>query len=196
MKRIIVMYENVDREVNMSLYDYIEQQYRYAIPIIVCHVTQKEYSEMQKQLKVGCLNERLPRIRNNEEIGYDKFRYLIVYDSDNKELLISDYNNPKGFGSYRVNNEGIFYNNIGYKITNHPTLNRVRYKQKIYTTETYKDVISYYRLKQNKDYQIRKKELELIQLLGHSCKTCNRECTGGFGEKGCARWSHTIYYEK
>lgn len=196
MKRIIVMYEDYDKEVNMSLYDYVEYTYRHAIPIVVCHVTEEEYTTMQKQLKSGYLNERLARITSDDEMGYNKFRYMMAYDSDNKELLISDYNEPKGYGSYRVNSEGIQYDEIGYKITNHPVICRTRVKQRIYTTETYEDVIKYYKSKQNKNYQIRQKEKELIELLGRSCKTCNTECCGGQGEKGCDRWSHIIHYKE
>ena len=196
MKRIIVMYEDYDKEVNMSLYDYVEQTYRSAIPIRVCHVTEEEYTTMQKQIKSGYLNERLPRIRNNDEIGYNKFRYLMAYDIENRELLISDYDKPEGYGSYRVNSEGIQYYEMEFKITNHPIINRSRVEQKIYTTETYEDVIAYYKSNQDKEYEISQKEKELIELLGRSCKTCNTECCGGLKEKGCDRWSHIIHYKE
>ena len=193
MNSIIVMYEDVDKELNMSLYDYIEHTYRYAIPVIVCHVTEEEYANMQKQLKSGCLNERLPRIK---ELGYNKFRYLIAYDSECKEFLISDYDHPEGVGSYRLNEEGIKYDKMGYKINNHPILTRrQRFEQRIYTTETYKDVIDYYKKKADKDYQIKGEKEILIKLVGRSCSTCNTECTGGMGEKGCDMWSYTIHYK-
>ncbi len=71
MGKIIVMFENEDEELNMSLYDFIDEQYRKANPIIVCHVTEEEYSNMKKQIKSGCLNERLPRITDDQERGYD-----------------------------------------------------------------------------------------------------------------------------
>ena len=44
MDKIIVMFENEDKELNMSLYDFIDEQYRKANPIMVCHVTEEEYS--------------------------------------------------------------------------------------------------------------------------------------------------------
>ena len=78
MGKIIVMFENEDKELNMSLYDFIDEQYRKNNPIMVCHVTEEEYNNMKKQVKSGCLNERLPRITNNQ-IGYNKFRYVVVY---------------------------------------------------------------------------------------------------------------------
>lgn len=42
MSKIIAMLENEDRELNMSLYDFIDEQYRKANPIMVCHVTEEE----------------------------------------------------------------------------------------------------------------------------------------------------------
>lgn len=197
MNKIIIMYEDYDRESNMSLYDYIDCTYRHATPIMVCHVTEEEYSTMQKQLKSGCLNERLPRIASREEIGYNKFRYFITYDKQNNNLLVSDYNNTNKIGSYTIDSEGIHYDEKGYQFTNHPVASRMwRAERKVYTTETYEDVIKYYTLKQDKDYQIRQKEKELIELLGRNCKTCNTECCGGQREKGCERWSHIIRYKE
>ena len=49
MSKIIVMFEDEDKELNMSLYDFINEQYRKANPIMVCHVTEEEYkAELQK----------------------------------------------------------------------------------------------------------------------------------------------------
>ena len=48
MGKIIVMFENEDKELNMSLYDFIDEQYRKANPIIVCHVTEEEYAQITK----------------------------------------------------------------------------------------------------------------------------------------------------
>lgn len=107
MGKIIVMFENEDEELNMSLYDFIDEQYRKANPIIVCHVTEEEYSNMKKQIKSGCLNERLPRITDDQERGYDKFRYVVAYNSIENNLLISDYDNPEKIGNYTIDMDGI-----------------------------------------------------------------------------------------
>lgn len=90
MGKIIVMFENKDKELNMSLYDFIDEQYRKANPIMVCHVTEEEYSNMKKQVKSGCLNERFSvKYKNETERGYNKFRYVVTYDSFENNLLIS-----------------------------------------------------------------------------------------------------------
>lgn len=194
MGKIIVMFENEDRELNMSLYDFIDAQYRNAIPIMVCHVTEEEYSNMKKQIKSGCLYERLPRITEEKDRGYNKFRYVVTYDSIENNLLISDYDNPKKIGSYVIDTDGIHYNENGYQITNHPYARRFVFCDlKVYTTETYKDIVSHYELQQDIEYKIQEKTKELIELIGKSCKTCNTECCGGPEGKACSNWSHTIY---
>lgn len=146
MSKIIVMFENEDRELNMCLYDFVDAQYRVSNPIMVCHVTEEEYINMRKQVKSGCLNERLPRITDENHIGYNKFRYVITYDRIENNLLISDYDNPKNIGSYVIDSDGIHYNENGYQITNHPDARRFAFcGLKVYTTESYNDIIEHYK---------------------------------------------------
>ena len=215
MSKTIVMFDDKDREINMSLYDFIDEQYRKAIPIIVCHVTEKEYDSMKKQIKSGSLNERLPRVKS-EDLGYNKFRYVMVYDKLENNLLVSDYDNPKKIGSYRIDTDGIHYDENGYQLTNHPNSPKFfSYTVKVYTTESYEDIIAHYEAKSlllqqkpDQNYEeiiahcektkeidklIQQKTKELIELIGHHCKTCNTVCCGGWGDNNnCSRWSHTI----
>ena len=147
MGKIIVMFENEDKELNMSLYDFIDEQYRKANPIIVCHVTEEEYSNMKKQIKSGFLNERLPRIIDDQERGYDKFRYVVVYNSIENNLLISDYDNPEKIGNYTIDMDGIHYNEKVYQVKNHPDAQSFAFfRLKVYTTESYHDIIAHYSL--------------------------------------------------
>ena len=193
MSKTIVMFDDKDREINMSLYDFIDEQYRKAIPIIVCHVTEKEYDSMKKQIKSGFLNERLPRVKS-EDLGYNKFRYVLVYDKLENNLLVSDYDNPKKIGSYRIDTDGIHYDENGYQLTNHPDpLRFFSCTIKVYTTESYEDIIAHYESMQTKDALIQQKTRELIELIGHHCRTCNTVCTGGLGDNNnCSGWSHII----
>lgn len=149
MSRIIVMFKNGDRELNMSLYDFIDVQYQLANPILVCHVTKEEYNNMKRQIKSGYLHERLPSsLRNDGSMGYNKFRYLISYDKISNNLLVSDYNNPDKRGSYIIDSKGIHYDKKGYQITNHPNPFAFYSDLKVYTTETYRDVIVHYESQQ------------------------------------------------
>ena len=196
MNKIIVMFEDGDREINMPLYDFIDEQYRKANPIMVCHVTEEEYNNMKKQIKSGYLNERLPRITDEGDIGYNKFRYVVTYDRISNNLLVSDYDNPDKIGSYNIDSEGIHYDEKGYQITNHPIQRRFIssfHVFKVYTTESYREIIAHYEARQMRDELIQNKTKELIELIGHHCRTCNTECCGGLGDNNnCGRWSHII----
>lgn len=197
MGKIIVMFENEDKELNMSLYDFIHEQYRKANPIMVCHVTEEEYNNMKKQVKSGCLNERLPRIINDEERGYNKFRYVITYNNMENNLLISDYDNPEKIGNYTIDTDSYHYNKEGYQVTNHPNVCRFAFFViKVYTTESYNDIIAHYETVSliMKNNAIQQKNMELIELIGKSCKTCDTECTSGRKDaSNCKRWSHIIH---
>lgn len=142
MNRIIVMFKDEDKEVNMSLYDFIDEQYRYANPFMVCHVTEEEYQIMLNQIKHGCLRERLSRIT---DYGYDKFRYLLAYDSLNNNISVADYDNLEKRGNYVIDSEGIHFNERGYQFPKDFGVNRFFSRElKIYTTESYEQVIEHY----------------------------------------------------
>lgn len=145
MNKIIIMLENDDKELNMSLYDFVDEQYRNANPIMVCHVTEKEYKIMLEQIKRGGLNERLPRI-TQETLGYNKFRYLLAYNRVCNNICIANYENFEQKGNYVVNSEGLHYDKNGIQFPNNPLVSRVvGWGVKVYTTETYEDVISHYK---------------------------------------------------
>lgn len=192
MERIIVMFEKEDIEIDMSLYDFISNQYRNGVSMLVCNVTEEEYKEMQRQIKIGCLRERSTRIMSNEEIGYNKFRYLLKYNNKSTEICISDYNNLKKRGSYKIDSEGIHYDEEGYQFSNNSMQKTEKYRLKVYTTQTYDDVIKHYSVNRDKKYEIKKMTEEFIKLLGHNCKTCTTACPGRLGGMGCANWSYTI----
>ena len=45
-----------------------------------------------------------------------------------------------------------------------------------------------------KNNTIQQKTMELIELIGKSCNTCNTECCGGLNDaSNCKRWSHIIH---
>ena len=145
MNKIIVASKNEDKELNMSLYDFVAEQYRHANPIMVCHVTEKEYKIMLEQIKRGGLNERWPRI-TQETLGYNKFRYLLAYDRVCNNICIANYEDFEQKGNYVVDNEGLHYDENGIQFPNDPLVSRVvGWSVKAYTTETYEDVISHYK---------------------------------------------------
>ena len=142
MNRIIVMFKDEDKELNMSVYDFIDEQYRYSNPFMVCHVTEEEYQIMLNQIKQGCLYERIARIT---DYGYDKFRYLLAYDSLNNNISVADYDNLEKRGNYVIDSEGIHFNERGYQFPKDFGVNRFFSRElKIYTTESYEQVIEHY----------------------------------------------------
>ena len=49
MDKIIVMAKAEDMELEVPLYDFIDEQYRQNIPVLVCNVTPEEYNNMKEQ---------------------------------------------------------------------------------------------------------------------------------------------------
>lgn len=164
MKKIIVMDGEKDKELNMSMYEFVDELYRKAIPMIVCNVTKEEYEIMLKQVKSGGLKERLPRI-TSQELEYDRFRYLLVNDATNNVLRIANYENPDQKGSYVVDYNGIHYNENELQFPKAPQISRIiGWKIRIYTTETYEEVIEYYKGRHNaKRIYLLSDEIERIE---------------------------------
>ena len=78
-------------ELEVSLYDFIDEQYRQNIPVLVCNVTPEEYNNMKEQLQWGGLNERIYDLCATKILGYNKCRYMITYNPFQKNMLISNY---------------------------------------------------------------------------------------------------------
>ncbi len=145
MNRIIVMFQEDDVELNMSFYDYVDEQYRHAKPVIAAHVTEKEYKIMAEQIRTkGYLTERLPRATRND-LGYEKYRYLLVYNYVDNNICIANYNNYNQKGSYTLDEGGLHYHKDGLQFPYDPSVKfTVSWGIKIYTTQTYEDVIRHY----------------------------------------------------
>lgn len=148
MNKIIVMDEDFDKEININLYTFIEQLYKADIPFVVCHVTEKEYSKMWQQVsKTRILNERLS---GSDDYGYNRNRYLIGNNIKEKILEIADYNDLHKKGSYFIKDNEIVFDENAWQFTNNPLglgYSGISFLGKrIYTTETFDDVINHYQL--------------------------------------------------
>ena len=151
-RKIIAMYHNKDIELNIDLYEFIYERYKYATPFIVCHVTEDEYKEMLTQIKKGYLNERNNKIKRNE-LGYNKSRYMVAYNPILNNITIADYNNYEKLGNYTIDDfYNITYNEKGIPFPKDKSINRYIKGIKVYTTITYEELINYYlTLKQETD---------------------------------------------
>ncbi len=137
MDKIIVVYESQNKVIDMSLYDFIDIQYKNGNPFIVCNVTSDEFVNMVEQVKKGKLYELEPRLGHS--VMYNQFRYMMNFDGKSNSISIRDYDNENETGNYSlsdgqleyVNNEGeVDFNSKG--------------GIKIYTMETFTKVINHY----------------------------------------------------
>lgn len=191
MDNIIVMFENEDKKLNMSLYDYVYELYQKAIPFLVCSVTPSEYSIIEKQAKKGLLSERSMSRFTSSNKTYNKFRYVMTYDSKKENIVIFDYNNLDTLGNYVVDSSGFHFDETGISQRNHPS-RKSTHTIKIYTSESYEQIIDHYKKKFDIDFQIQQKMCELAELIGINCNTCNTICCGDPEGIACSRWSHEI----
>lgn len=150
MDKIIVMEQ--DKILNMNIFEFIENQYKYQNNFIVCHVTKDEYKIMVKQIKNdGCLKEKYSRI-DNLNLGYDKFRYMIAYNPKTNVIHLADYNNPDKIGTYIIDENGISYNEKMKQFYKEHYLAEIMKGPKVYTTTTYEEIVNHYiTLKRKKD---------------------------------------------
>ena len=146
--KIIVMYEDIDKQLNMSVYNCIGIQHWNSDSLLICHVTDEEYQIMLDQIKYeGSLYERMLRIVK-PDIGYDKFRYMAAYSPRDCRLYLANYEDSKQKGSYFVDENGItFDKDLPPFPENRNILAGISMIPKIYTTETYQNMLDYYKEK-------------------------------------------------
>lgn len=144
MKEIILMQGDQDRVVNLSLYDFIKRCLTNEIDFLVCNVTEEEFKKMKKQICEGCLNERLAI--GTCDYGYDKFRYMAAYNYKDLCIKFNDYQSNKETGSYILKDDKLVFDEDKIPFTKEHN-SRIYCNYKIYTTETYEDVIKYYQRK-------------------------------------------------
>lgn len=98
---------------------------------------------MKKEIKSGFLDERLTRILEGD-LKYNRLRYFMKNDDKLNNISIADYNDFLKIGNYTWDENGIRYNKDKKQFPNDMLVSPRRRNLKIYTTETYDDVISYY----------------------------------------------------
>lgn len=146
MDKIIVMAKAEDMELEVPLYDFIDEQYRQNIPVLVCNVTPEEYNNMKEQLQWGGLNERIYDLCATKILGYNKCRYMITYNPFQKNMLISNYDFIYKTGAYVLDSDGLHYDKNARQIKNDlPLACYTNWEYKVYTTESYVDVLNHYK---------------------------------------------------
>lgn len=155
-------YVGIGRELNMSLYEYVKMQCLDKKYFIVFHVTEEEYLEL------------LTQIKNEEKVKADNHRYLMIYEIIGA-LVFSDYNKEDKFGNYILDKRGFrffpyFRDNFPCNDVDYYEL--ASYKNIVYTTETYEDVISHYGNKRG--YTKKANDNKKVKFyIGSKMKNCN-----------------------
>ena len=143
---VIAMFTNNDRVLKMSLYKFIDL-YKNA-PFYVCHVTEDEYKLMSSQLQNGKFLKE--RYQNNRDCGYDNSRYLLLNDTVNNIIRLSDCNSNEQQGSYYLdgyNNLQLCYDEKMTQLDKKYISSHRIFGVKVYTTEDHSDIINEYKSK-------------------------------------------------
>lgn len=138
---IIVMFEDKDIVCNMSLYNFIVlycSDYFY-----VCNVSQADYDLMKNQIKNnGRLDERCSK--ESMKLKYDRFRYLLANDPKENIVRIANCDSKKEIGCFYLSNDNMYYDEKMYQFYKDPIFQKNIHGIKVYTTETYEDIIKSY----------------------------------------------------
>ena len=125
MNKIIVVFPMREKELSISVYQFIDELYRYVSPTIICHITSEEYDKMKEQLlSSGKLKERDTSDVEQEQLGYNPSRYMLTPTRVENELLLSDYEHPDKQGSYLLKRGTLSYDENGLQVTNDPILSK------------------------------------------------------------------------
>lgn len=149
---------------NIDLYSNIQSFMEADIPFSVCNLSEEEFKLLESEItRYG----NLDRLMSSD---YIPCRFMITRDSNDSKILFADYDNLEKKGTYKFNfkTETLNYFENSIPFTKHyiPSISKNGYTHgfKIYTTETYEDVIRHYQeitnKKQNSD--TKQKQIEIL----------------------------------
>lgn len=142
MNKIIELSENKDKIVNMDLYTYIGIKHNCRENFVVCHVTEDEYEMLSNCITMGVqLPERIPGLVS---YGYNRNRYMMLSNIAEGVIELSNYDDPKGETRYFIEN-GELKCDENTRSFIHSRGKSVGFGGlRIYTTETFQNVIEHY----------------------------------------------------
>lgn len=143
MSKLIIMAKDEDIILDTNICEYIEAQYKYKNKFLLYHITKEEFEIMNQQIKKWGLKERFSKI-DNLNLGYNKSRYMIGYNTVSDTLHIADYNNPDKIGAYIIDKNGISYNEEMCQFPIYAQSEKKTKGLKVYTTASYEDIIKHF----------------------------------------------------
>lgn len=153
----------------MDLYSNIQSFMEADVPFSVCNLSEEEFKLLESEItRYGSLDRLISSHRHDT---YVSCRFMITRDSDHSKVLFADYDNHKKRGAYSFDfkTETLNYLEDSIPFTEYyaPDIAKNGYTNgfKIYTTETYEDVIKHYQeitdKKQSSD--VKQKTIEKLQ---------------------------------
>lgn len=157
-----------DSILNMDLYSNIQSCMETDIPFSVCNLSEEEFKLLESEItRYG----NLDRLQSGRHDTYVSCRFMITRDSDHSKILFADYDNPgkRGAYSFDFETETLNYLENSIPFTEYYGSDIAIAKNgytngfKIYTTETYEDVIKHYQkiTDKKKKASIKQKQKEL-----------------------------------
>ncbi len=143
MDNIVVMYDSKDKVEEMTLYEFMDIQLRRDVPFVVCNVSLEDYKEIVRQVRMGYLQERVPRLDFNRN-PYTSDRYIAGHGRGNRVIVLNDPD-KKLEGKYVIVN-GVLRYDKSDTITTEDMQGAFSKTIKVYTTESIEDIINHYML--------------------------------------------------
>jgi len=162
MESIIVMFDSKDKIINMSLYEFMDIEVDNDVPFSVCNVSKEEFAELVKQVNLGYLQERFPRLDFIRK-PYNTNRYIAGYCRERKEITLS---NPDDVttGKYTIKDGILRYDEDELPLSSDDMANAFSRAVKIYTTESYRDIIKHYMLNKIDEVDPKKMNLKEVEM--------------------------------
>lgn len=136
---IIVMFDDVDKVLPIQIYSFINIYGNESFH--VCNVSSEEYEKMIYQIEtMGFLKER-----HNIDCDYNKSRYLLFNDKEHGIIRISNCDSENTDVSYYLKNGILHHSSDMCPLDKDIEFIRNLPKIKVYTKESYEDIINSYR---------------------------------------------------
>ncbi len=141
-KTVVAQYRGLKDIFPLTIYEFIDLYKDLAF--YVCNVSEDDYIKICSQMDLNGMALK------NHKCNFDEFRYLMANDIKNEIIRIADCDKENINGSYYINKEGtLCYDDRMLKFYKDPKFAKEFAGVKIYTTETYQDIINFYEYNDN-----------------------------------------------
>lgn len=148
---ILINGNEVNFRDDLTIYDLIKVFSHFSF--CVYSVSEKDYNMMRVQIEQGKLTK--DNYQKIKDVSCDKIKYLLVTDVKNNILRIADHDQIDVHGSYYLDDSfGLHYDKNMNQFFKESDFDDMSYGMKIYTTETFDDIINSYKYKRGENIRI------------------------------------------